>query len=130
MASRSAERRPFLARYRTLRWAVYVVCVSLAGTPFAVFFVRVALELSPGWRSVRPWMVLCVILVAAAVCLRWAHWRVAQRLRRVLQSHSYHVCLGCGYTLNPEHAGRPCPECGRTVDLVECTREWRKFLPT
>src|SRR5215510_14211603 len=120
MASRSRERRAFLWGYRLRRWASYVPVVLLPPAPFVFLLLRNAwggsIRFHSGWGAFAAFGSVVLVTVAARSALWWSKSRLLRRLQR----HGYRVCLGCGYTLNPEHGGQPCPECGRTVDYYEC----------
>jgi hypothetical protein len=127
MSLRAAGGRAFLRRYKVRRWRTNAGIFLLAGTPYLLFFLHMATGLS--WRSVQlgRWIVLCVGIVLLAFTLRLLHWRMERRLRARLREHGYRICTQCGYTLNPEHDGHPCPECGTPVDLADFEHAWRKF---
>jgi len=55
--------------------------------------------------------------------------RLAQRRRRVLETHRYHVCTHCSYPLDTLVAVGFCPECGRRYTHDGVKSIWHRYYP-
>lgn len=103
--------------------AMGLIILGMGGPGIAVI---VAYNLSfdlPRWISftnaaVLPFAVVCGLLA----------WRHRRRTVAVIRAHHGHVCTSCGYPLNPELDGKPCPECGRIADLARCRKVWSSYI--
>jgi hypothetical protein len=78
--------------------------------------------------ELRAWLLFMACLVLGGASLQLWVLLPERRLRARLRENGYRLCTQCGYALNSEHDGHPCPECGAPVDLAEFERAWRKFL--
>ena len=128
MASGADQERAFLRRWRRRRVLLQSSIMVLGLTPSVVNLARMLLR--PGRPPPPVWAfgIFCGSFVLVGAALAVVRWRGERRLRERLRVQGYRVCIGCGYTLNREHDGQPCPECGVRVDLTECRRAWSKFL--
>jgi predicted RNA-binding Zn-ribbon protein involved in translation (DUF1610 family) len=80
------------------------------------------------WNTVIASEIAAVIaasVIVAALVLRDA---LRDQKFRALRASQFHVCTHCGYVLDDEHDGKPCPECGEMVDLERCRKEWMKVV--
>jgi predicted RNA-binding Zn-ribbon protein involved in translation (DUF1610 family) len=92
------------------------------GVAVSVLFGLAVLGVSPPGMSTLTYVMVINVLVVFPMGL------LASRLRRrrlmEIRFIDGRVCTRCGYTLEEEQDGRPCPECGVGVDLAACRRFW------
>jgi hypothetical protein len=79
--------------------------------------------------NLSPWASF-MLPVAVMLTIVPANLMTARRRHRWNQ-HAYavdgRICVMCGYTLDSEHDGKPCPECGAKADLARYRRLWIEF---
>ena len=69
-------------------------------------------------------LILVFYVCAAAFGLRI----LRGRFERFLISHSWFVCIGCGYVLEGLPTHHRCPECGSPYDRAKLERTWRNWI--
>jgi hypothetical protein len=118
----------YLARRTRRRDGVSLRNVLFLYAPFAVLFVRAALRPSASRGSLWEFAVYIGGLLVAAAAAQAMHGREQRQLRGMLLAQGCRVCIHCGHGLIAEQEGRPCPECGATVDLKAYEQARRGFL--
>lgn len=49
-----------------------------------------------------------------------------RRFERRIRARAGKVCTNCGYLLTPELDNKPCPECGKPINLAQARADWIK----
>lgn len=115
-----------LRTFQRTRAAMHVLffVFYVSGGLIVLIYLRGAIGV--GFRSLM--MSVAVTLIISAIAFRVYAIRSKAVCRTAVVQRGYKVCIHCGYFVDDDCAARPCPECGKVVDLEECRREWKKAL--
>jgi hypothetical protein len=124
-----AKRMPYalkawLRAATLVAWTPYVLMILITFT-VDVFIPRCAPWLftsaNDGFRLAR------FALYALPLCLCYVFWR-ARRIRRLVETHMFLLCLQCGYPLHGLGPNGQCPECGAQYEFGHVENEWKRWF--
>lgn len=68
------------------------------------------------------WKLVVSLYLLISVYLLITKHRFERRIRALAGK----VCTNCGYFLTPELDHKPCPECGKPINLAQARADWIK----
>jgi uncharacterized paraquat-inducible protein A len=116
-------------------WPLYLtLAVFLPVFLDAIFFGGLSLALRKAGMNADASRSLPLLLALSLVALAFfIRWRQMRRVRSLLRSHGYLICLRCHYPISSDEERGRCPECSewyQTADVITAWQEWESLQST